>query len=96
MEHYTHNAPFLLYTMSQIIKFQSGGKVTPKNLQEYNNQKAKLEEEKRKKELEAESNSITINGKKYTRSEAKEKLGTWRGGQSAIDLRQSYGKEVRM
>lgn len=92
MEHYTHNAPFLLYTMSQIIKFQSGGKVTPKNLQEYNNQKAKLEEEKRKKELEAESNSITINGKKYTRSEAKEKLGTWRGGQSAIDLRQSYGK----
>lgn len=92
MEHYTHNAPFLLYTMSQVIKLQSGGKVTPKNLQEYNNQKAKLEEERRKKELEAESNSITINGKKYTRSEAKEKLGTWRGGQSAIDLRQSYGR----
>ena len=46
---------FILIFMSQVIKkLQDGGKVTPKNLQEYNNQKAKLEEEKRKKQLEAD------------------------------------------
>lgn len=81
--------------MSQVKKLQDGGKVTPKNLQEYNNQKAKLEEEKRKKELEAESNSIVIDGRKYDRSEARRKLSSWRNDQQAIELRQSYGRRGR-
>ena len=73
MEHYTHNAPFLLYTMSQIIKFQSGGKVTPKNLQEYNNQKAKLEEEKRKKD-EAKALKESKPKRQYTKRETTQAL----------------------
>lgn len=84
---------FILIFMSQVIKkLQDGGKVTPKNLQEYNNQKAKLEEEKRKKQLEADTNSITINGKKYSKSEAKEKLINWQGTDDARGLVSSYRK----
>ena len=83
--------------MSQVKKLQEGGKVTPKNLQEYNNQKAKLEEERKRKEADAEANSIIIEGKKYNKSEAKEKLLQWQRSSDARGLLSSYrnrGKNI--
>ena len=79
--------------MAQVKKLANGGK--PKNLEEYEKEKRRIEEENAKKQQEADLNSILINGKKYSLSEAKDKLGTWRGSQEAMDLRTSYGRRGR-
>ena len=81
--------------MSQIRKLASGGSTPPKNLEEYNRQKQKLDSEYEKKKEESERNSIIINGYKYNRTEARDKLRNWLNTDEAQELRSSYGRRGR-
>lgn len=80
--------------MSQVRKFQNGGK-TPKNLKEYEENKIKVEQANKKAQEKADKDSILINGEKYSLSEAKSKLKSWQGNNLALNLVKDYGKRGR-
>lgn len=80
--------------MSQVRKFQNGGK-TPKNLKEYEENKIKVEQANKEAQEKADKDSILINGEKYSLSEAKSKLKSWQGNNLALNLIKDYGKRGR-
>ena len=83
--------------MAQVKKLSNGDKVKtkPKNLNEYEEEVRRVEEENRRKLIKSNSDQIEINGNPYSLKEARQKMVDWMGTTEAMDLYSSYGRKAR-